>query len=320
MGKEFFFRYALLIGFLLFSVLYIDNINPDYDIPNAYIDSVRNSSKIFTPYLIHNDKTLSVLGKHITLGDSVDSLLDTLGDPNRIAKTEMDFDYYVYNNNYSKLLFVAVRDNKVVGFYTDSIDFYYFGITYGSDLNKINLSLNTSFTMDYMLTHKTELYTLQVFMDELGTNKVTGISLLTSDVKANEYTTEILRDTELLIYDLTNSIRKRNAVPILSWSSTAAKAAGKHSIDMAENSYFGHYSTYDKNPGDRLREEGIDYQLIGENIIAGYENAIISCHAWYNSQEHRDNMLNKSFRNLGVGFTYIEDSIYKSYITQNFYR
>ena len=134
----------------------------------------------------------------------------------------MDFDYYVYNNNYSKLLFVAVRDNKVVGFYTDSIDFYYFGITYGCDLNKINISLNTSFTMDYMLTHKTELYTLQVFMDELGTNKVTGISLLTSDVKANEYTTEILRDTELLIYDLTNSIRKRNAVPILSWSSTAA--------------------------------------------------------------------------------------------------
>ena len=52
MGKEFFFRYALLIGFLLFSVLYIDNINPDYDIPNAYIDSVRDSSKIFTSYIM----------------------------------------------------------------------------------------------------------------------------------------------------------------------------------------------------------------------------------------------------------------------------
>ena len=157
-------------------------------------------------------------------------------------------------------------------------------------------------------------------MDEIGSRTVTGLYLLSIDSNEIGYTVENMRNIELIVYDLTNSIRKRYGIPILSWSSTAAKAAKRHSIDMAENAYFDHYNLYNKTPGDRLKEEGIYYQSIGENIIAGYENAIISSHAWFNSPEHRDNILNKNFKSLGVGFTYMEDSIYKTYITQNFYR
>lgn len=269
---------------------------------------------------VHNDKTLNVIGKSTCIGDSADDILVKLGNPNRIAKTEMDFHYYVYNNNYSKLLFVAIKDNKVIGFYTDSIDFNYLGITSNSRLDEVNRVLNTDFTMDYILIHNKDIYTLHVFMDKLGTGAVTGLSLISTDVKLNGYTTEVIRDIEQLVYDLTNSIRKRHNIPILSWSSTAARAACKHSVDMAVNKCFSHYDPYNKNPGDRLKEEGIDYQSIGENIIAGYENAIVASHAWFNSQEHRDNILNISYRNLGVGYTYQEDSIYKTFITQLFYR
>ncbi|TAH69478.1 MAG: hypothetical protein EWM47_07015 [Anaerolineaceae bacterium] len=324
MGKIFSFRYALLLSILLFSVLHVNSINQKCDKPNDAIvivkDSIKDSSIVFTPSPILNDKVLNVLGVNITLGESADSIQDKLGTPNRIAKTEMDFDYYVYNNNYSKLLFVAVKDNMVVGFYTDSIDFNYLGITPGSSLDKVNRSLKVDLAMDYLLTHSTDIYTVHVFMDEIGNHGVTGISLLTTNLKENGYTDEIMRDIELLVYDLTNSIRKRNGIPILSWSSTAAKAAYKHSIDMAENRYFDHYNLYNKNPGDRLKEEGIYYQSVGENIIAGYKTAIISSHAWFNSPEHRDNILNKNYRNLGVGFTYQEDSMFKTYITQKFYR
>lgn len=330
MGKFFSFRYALLLGILLFSIgsyelvmkhsSHADTINSEYDKLYDAVDSVKDSSLIKSPSVIHNDKTLNVLGTYIALGESADSILDKLGSPSRIAKTEMNFDYYVYSNNYSKLLFVAISDKKVVGYYTDSIDFDYLEITSGSSLDKVNSSLNTNFAMDYILTHITENYRLHIFMDKIGTGMVTGMSLLSTDVKENGYTIDIMRDIELLVYDLTNSIRKRNGIPILSWSSTAAKAAAKHSMDMAENLYFGHYNLYNKNPGDRLKEEGIYYQSIGENIIAGYENAIISSHAWFNSPEHRSNMLNKSYTSLGVGFTYLEKSIYKTYITQVFYR
>jgi uncharacterized protein YkwD len=326
MGKIFSFRYALLLSILLFGVnsfinkTNVDTISPEYDIVNDTIDSVIDSSFVKNPILIQNDKTLNVLGTMIELGESTESIHDKLGSPNRIAKTEMDFDYYVYSNNYSKLLFVAIKDNQVVGYYTDSIDFNYLGITSGCSLEKINQSLNTDLAMDYVLTHTIGNYTLHIYMDEIGTHTVTGISLISNNVKEIDYSAENMRDIELIIYDLTNSQRKRNGIPILSWSSTASKAAAKHSIDMAKNAYFDHYNLYNKTPGDRLKEEGIYYQSIGENIIAGYENAIICSHAWFNSPEHRDNILNRNYKNLGVGFTYLEDSIYKSYITQNFFR
>lgn len=349
MGKIFSFRYALLLSILLFSISsyglakehihaykehdtsslqaeqYLDGFNvgpitPEYDLPNKSIYSVRNSSFILDPSLIQNDKTLKLSDTWITLGESSDSVLIKLGSPNRIAETEMDFDYYVYNNDYSKLLFVAIKDNKVVGYYTDSLDFNYLDITYGSSLDKVNGSLDSDLAMDYVLTYTTKDYTLHIFMDEIGRGTVTGVSLLTTDVKEIGYTDKSMGDIELLVYDLTNSIRKRNGISILSWSSTAAIAAARHSKDMAENSYFDHYNLYNNSPGDRLREEGIYYQFIGENIIAGYENAIISSHAWFNSPDHRDNMLNNNYHGLGVGYTYLEDSVFKNYITQIFYR
>lgn len=325
MEKIFSFRYALLLSVLLFSIsslLYtkdVDRVILEFDKPNNTIDSV-DSSFIKSPSLIQNDKTLNALGTILELGESTDSVQDKLGSPNRIVKTGMDFDYYVYNNNYSKLLFIAIKENQVVGFYTDSIDFNYNGITTGCSLEDVNRILNSSMAMGYLLTHVRDHYTLHIFMDEIGDHTVTGISLLPNDLKGYTYSAKDMKDIEYIVYDLTNSMRKRKGLPILAWSSTAAKAARKHSIDMAENSYFNHYNLYNKSPGDRLKEEGIYYQSIGENIISGYENAIISCHAWYNSPDHRHNILNKNYTSLGVGFTYLNNSIYKSYITQVFYR
>lgn len=350
MRKKLSFRYALLLSIFLFNVssygcvidynllsqeqdisfiqrdkigeaLTYDPIILENDELDIHIDSeVKDTIPATINPLLDDEKTLLVLGTKISLGESVDSVIKKLGSPNRIAETELDFDYYVYNNNYSKLLFVAVKDKKVVGYYTDSIDFNYQGITSDSSLDMVNDILNMDFTMDYILSHTTDTYTLHILIDQIGTQKVTGISVLDINVKADGYTSKTMKDMELLVYDLTNSIRKRNGLPILSWSSTASKAARKHSIDMAKNSFFDHYNLSGKDPGDRLREEGISYSSIGENLIAGYGSAIISSHAWFNSSEHRANILNKKFRNLGVGFTYQEDSIYKIYITQNFYR
>ena len=64
-----------------------------------------------------------------------------------------------------------------------------------------------------------------------------------------------MKDVKLMVYDLTNSIRKRNGLPILSWSSTASKAARKHSKDMANNKYFNHYDLYNKTPGIGLKRK-----------------------------------------------------------------
>ncbi|CUH91595.1 CAP domain-containing protein [Herbinix luporum] len=342
MGKKISLRYVLLLSTLIFSISSkgclkkdidpnlendissMSHINQAYseaDILNKPNKSTKsNSSSSKKNPTVNSEITLNVRGISISLGEEEKSILHKLGKPNRIVSTEYDFNYYVYNNDYSKLLFVAIRDSEVVGFYTDSIDFNFMGISPQSDLNLVNKILKKDFTMDFILTHNTHSYSLEIFMDEVGTNYVTGISLLTADIKENKSMDEITNHIELLVFDLTNSIRARNGLSTLSWSSTAANAARKHSTDMAINSYFSHYDKYNKGPSDRLNEEGITFQYLGENIIAGYGTAIISTHAWFNSPDHRENILNKNFRNLGVGFTYIKDSDYKTYITQLFYR
>ena len=127
---------------------------------------------------------------------------------------------------------------------------------------------------------------------------------------------EITNHIELLVFDLTNSIRARNGLSTCLGHLLLLMLL--ESIpDMAINSYFSHYDKYNKGPSDRLNEEGITFQYLGENIIAGYGTAIISTHAWFNSLI-TGKIYNKNFRNLGVGFTYIKDSDYKTYITQLF--
>ena len=264
-------------------------------------------------YLILGDKLLS-------LGESVDSLIEKFGMPGRIADTEYDFDFYVYNRDYRNLVFVAVKDGLIEGFYTDSLRFNFMGISYGSDLKEINRILNSSFSLSEILSYEAEGFTAKILFDQEDTGLVTGIYVLSNNVTEDGYDDSVIKSAALLNYDLVNSLRIRNKLPAFAWSSTAAKAARSHSIDMARKGYFDHIDLSGRLPGDRLREEGVSAGRVGENIIAGYGSAILSNHAWFNSPGHRKNLLNPDYICLGVGFTYDEDSTYKTYMTQVFYK
>lgn len=289
-----------------------DKSSEELDIANNDDTSEETPESYNTP--------LNIRGATIYLGENKDSLIKKLGFPNRIDETEYDFEYYIYNNDYNNLLFIAMKDDKAVGYYTDSINFNLMGITTGADIKTVNQVLSESYELKSVLVHTTDLYVLHILLDSIDTKKVTGIYLLSSDAKEDEYSDEVKRNIEQMVYDLTNSIRVRKGQKALSWSSSAALAARKHSSNMAENHFFNHKDSTGRSPGDRLKSEGIAYQSSGENIIAGYGTAILSTHGWYNSSGHRKNILSTKFRYLGVGFDYLEDSDYKTYITQNFFR
>lgn len=263
---------------------------------------------------------LTVRQVSIALGESAESVTRKLGVPNRIDDTEYDFVYYVYNNDYNRLVFIAIRENLVIGFYTDSIDFSFDGVNYGDELSAVEASFDQTFALDEVISIRKKDYTIKILMDKLVSHQVTGIYVLSNTIEQGEYTDTVTKNIELMVYDLTNSIRVRHGEEILSWSSSAALSARKHSIDMAENRFFAHENLEGKSPGDRIRAEGIAYNTYGENIIGGYGTAILSTHGWFNSISHRNNILHSKFRYLGVGFTYHSDSTYKTYITQNFYR
>jgi uncharacterized protein YkwD len=269
---------------------------------------------------IDNPNALYVRDTVIQMEDSTDEVIRKLGLPGRIADTEYDFTYYIYNNDYKQLLFVALKDNKVVGFYTDALNFQYHGFRYGASLDEINQALGEQFTLSEVLTKNHSEYKISILMDKLETGKIVGIYVLSNAVKEDGYNEEILTNAEQMVYDLANSARVRNGLDPLSWSSSAGQAARKHSMNMSSEDFFSHTDLSLRSPGDRLNAEGISFQKCGENIIAGYGSAILSNHGWYNSVGHRKNLLNEKYRYLGVGFAYDEDSIYKTYFTQNFYR
>lgn len=267
------------------------------------------------------EEGLSIRGVTISLGETKNSVIKKLGYPNRIDTTEFNYNYYIYNNDYSKLVFFAVSKDKVVGFYTDSLDFVFHDIHSGSSLQTVNKALSQTFQMDHVLTRKNDTYTIKVLMDQLRTNKVTGIYVMLNSIKRDKKFSETaMNDIALMVYDLSNSIRARNGKPLLSWSSSAALCSKKHSIDMAEKDYFNRNSLIGRTPNDRMTSEGIYSDLCRENIIAGYGTAIFSVHEWFNSDTQRRNILNPKLRYVGVGFSYNKKSTYKTYITQDFYR
>ncbi|MEW6660977.1 MAG: CAP-associated domain-containing protein [Bacillota bacterium] len=118
---------------------------------------------------------------------------------------------------------------------------------------------------------------------------------------------------EKQIFDLVNTARIKEGLPLLAWHESAARIAKSHSQDMAANNFFSHESPQTGSLADRFRRAGILYRAIGENIAWGYPDAITAHEGWLNSPSHRENVFSMHFTALGVG---VQDNYY----TQNFIR
>jgi uncharacterized protein YkwD len=99
-------------------------------------------------------------------------------------------------------------------------------------------------------------------------------------------------------------------------STVLARVALAHSRDMAVRGYFAHDSQDGRSPFDRMRAAGYRGTTMGENIAAGQTTAAAVMRAWMNSPGHRANILNCSYRELGVG--YHAGGSMRHYWTQNF--
>ncbi|MBR3836564.1 MAG: CAP domain-containing protein [Clostridia bacterium] len=100
-----------------------------------------------------------------------------------------------------------------------------------------------------------------------------------------------------LSFYFTNALRARHGLAPLTWSGEAAQVAVEYSTYMLENDFFDHDGSY----GDRLRQKGILWQYAGENISQGYFNSFFVTDAYYNSRDHRENLLSSNFSRVGIG-------------------
>ncbi|MXM66531.1 sigma-70 family RNA polymerase sigma factor [Streptomyces sp. HUCO-GS316] len=79
------------------------------------------------------------------------------------------------------------------------------------------------------------------------------------------------------------------------------KAAQGHSDDMAARDFFDHTNPDGADPGQRITAAGYRWSTYGENIAMGQQTPESVMDSWMNSPGHRANILNCSFKNIGVG-------------------
>lgn len=135
------------------------------------------------------------------------------------------------------------------------------------------------------------------------------------------YDDAVFQALEKQIWEITNAYRRYMGLSMLLWEDKAAQTAKKHSQDMADNSYFSHYSQNGSKPGERLNQNGISWRSYGENICAGSGDAISMTIGWIGSSGHRKNILNDmTYLGVGVGYNQSDTLKYYIYATQDFWR
>ena len=103
----------------------------------------------------------------------------------------------------------------------------------------------------------------------------------------------------------------------LNWNNMLQKSAASHSRDMANNQIFSHVSSNGDTLLQRIQGTGYDLRAAGENIAAGQRSVKEVIASWLNSPGHCKNMLEPSYRDIGVACIRNEGAPYDFYWTMN---
>ncbi|MEW2625226.1 sigma-70 family RNA polymerase sigma factor [Streptomyces sp. NPDC048106] len=108
-------------------------------------------------------------------------------------------------------------------------------------------------------------------------------------------------DTVSQVVALVNKERASAGCSPLTEDPRLQRAAQAHSDDMAARHFFDHVDPDGADPGKRITAAGYQWSTYGENIALGQQTPASVMDAWMNSPGHRANILNCSFKNIGVG-------------------
>ncbi|WP_237714342.1 CAP-associated domain-containing protein [Mammaliicoccus lentus] len=249
-----------------------------------------------------------------------------LGKPKRVTVNEYNEKWHAYHDQYNGFVMVSYDDDKVTGLYTNQdLITSQKGITSKMKKNKVRSILGEPLDEiqkdkvklvqndpDYDVFKFDNIYTT-IFYDKHQDNQIKGIMQVassTEDKRTNQYHTasdEYKRALELQNFDIVNAERVQFDLPTLSYNENVSHTARKHSTDMVDNDYFDHTNKQGLSPFDRLDNDGFDYVTAGENLAYGQISSVYAHHGLMNSLGHRKNILNKDYKELGVGVDIGED-------------
>ena len=100
----------------------------------------------------------------------------------------------------------------------------------------------------------------------------------------------------------TNAARAANGVASLKLNSKLDAAAQANADDMAARDYWSHYTPDGNPPWIWVTNQGYAYQKLGQNLATGFSDEQSTINGWMASPEHRANMLDSAFKDVGFGF------------------
>lgn len=119
------------------------------------------------------------------------------------------------------------------------------------------------------------------------------VFMLFSSVKASAMSTGA-------IISLTNQKRAENGLPPLNTNWALMSSASAKANDMFANNYWAHVSPSGLTPWYFMGISGYNYVTAGENLAKDFQTEAAVVDGWMNSAGHRQNILNPSFRDIGV--------------------
>lgn len=140
------------------------------------------------------------------------------------------------------------------------------------------------------------------FISEFIKPNTQNTSDVTSKTDTSAGDNKTVSDYEKEVVNLVNNIRKEYGLSPLKLNSELSAVARLKSSDMREKGYFSHTSPTYGSPFDMMKTFGIKYRTAGENIAMGYRTPQAVVDGWMNSKGHRENILNSSFTEIGVGY------------------
>ncbi|MEU5220360.1 CAP domain-containing protein [Streptomyces sp. NPDC020807] len=146
-----------------------------------------------------------------------------------------------------------------------------------------------------LLTVAAGVYAAGSGADRAGATSRTAASRTAASGTAADFVREVVA--------LANEERERAGCGPLRAEAHLRNAAQGHADDMARRDYYRHDSPEGRDAGDRITGAGYTWSRWGENIHRGPDTPARAMADWMDSPSHRENILDCSFKDVGVGVT-----------------
>lgn len=150
--------------------------------------------------------------------------------------------------------------------------------------------------------HKRNKQYLKPYWPYLPMLVIVGLGLLVNSALAGRAVLGAGSDfSSVSLLKDTNTQRVNAGESPLVLNSELQKAAQAKAEDMVRSNYWAHNSPDGKTPWTFITNSGYSYQSAGENLAYGFAGAADSVAGWMNSPEHRANILDAAYSDVGFG-------------------